>query len=144
MGNQNRFGYVANVQVNHNSGAPEFTEIVKHDLQTGTNLVRQYGPDRFGGEALFVPRSNNSSSNQSAQAVDEDDGWLLSHVFDAKSESSELLVIDAKTIDAEPDSHNSLATTRTLRISWHVDSSQRIHLISGRHGPLRHGFGTCA
>ena len=104
MGNRNRFGYVASVQANNKSGAPEFTEIIKHDFKTGSNLVRPYGPDRFGGEALFVARSSYSASNRCEQAADvcEDDGWLLAHVFDAQSQSSELLVIDAKTIDAEP------------------------------------------
>jgi len=104
MGSRNRFGYVASVQVNSTSGAPEFTEIVKHDFDTGTNVVRQYGPNRFAGEALFVPRPGSPVSRHSEQFADEfeDDGWLLSHVFDAQSQSSELLVIDAKTLDAEP------------------------------------------
>ena len=108
MGSKNRFGYVANVQVNHKSGAPEFTEIVKHDFKSGKHLIRHYGPHRFGGEALFVPRSGNSASDESVQAADEDDGWLLSHVFDADTESSELLIIDAKTLDAEPVARISL------------------------------------
>lgn len=104
MGNKNRFGYVASVQVNSRSGAPEFTEIIKHDFKTGSNLVRQYGPNRFGGEALFVPRSSYSAFRRTDQAANEheDDGWLLSHIFDVKSQSSELLIIDAKTLDAEP------------------------------------------
>lgn len=104
MGKQNRFGYLASVQVNSKSGAPEFTEIVKHDLKTGSKLVREYGPNRFGGEAVFVPRSAYSASTHSAQDAGdyEDDGWLLSYTFDTQSQSSELLIIDAKTIDAEP------------------------------------------
>ena len=105
MGNQNRFGYVASVQANCETGAPEFTEIIKHDFKTGLNLVRPYGANRFSGEALFVPRSVHSASNHAKPAADEyeDDGWLLSYVFDAQSQTSELLIIDAKTIDAEPE-----------------------------------------
>ncbi|MFK8080657.1 MAG: carotenoid oxygenase family protein [Granulosicoccus sp.] len=104
MGAQNQFGYVASVQVNENNGAPEFTEIIKHDLKTGSMLTRPYGSGHFAGEAVFVPRSRKSSHGASEQVMDnsEDDGWLLSHVFDAQSESSELLVIDASTLDAEP------------------------------------------
>ena len=104
MGNQNRFGYVATVQVNQQSGAPEFTEIIKHDFKTGSNVAREYGRGRFGGEALFVPRTAPSVPEQFAKVAqgNEDDGWLLSFVFDAQSQSSELLVLDARTIDVEP------------------------------------------
>lgn len=104
MGRKNRFGYVAGVQFNNKNGTPEFTEIIKHDFKTGSRLVRQYGPNRFAGEAIFVPRYTFSVSSQRQRTADEneDDGWLLSYQFDAQSQTSELLIIDAKTLDAAP------------------------------------------
>jgi carotenoid cleavage dioxygenase-like enzyme len=42
---------------------------------------------------VFVPRS-------AARA--EDDGYLLSLVYDAKQHASQLVVLDAATFDAEP------------------------------------------
>ena len=103
-GCRNQFGYVSSVQMNTHNGAPEFTDIVKHDFEAGVNSRYQYGPSRFGGEATFVPRSPQSTSSAGVHTSNacEDDGWLLSYVFDVQSGESELLVIDARSMDAEP------------------------------------------
>jgi len=52
-----------------------------------------FGSKRFGGEAVFVPRKNASS---------EDDGFLMTFVFDENTDSSDFVVYDAKTMSSEP------------------------------------------
>ena len=48
---------------------------------------------RYGGEPVFVPRPG---------ASDEDDGWVLTMVYDARRDRSALEVLDARAIDAGP------------------------------------------
>lgn len=68
---------------------------VKFDLKNETVLATvPYGKGRFGGEAFFQPREG---------ATDEDDGWLMDIVYDKNTDSSELCIWDARSLDsAEP------------------------------------------
>ena len=47
----------------------------------------------MAGEGVFVPRSADAA---------EDDGWVLSIVYDAGSDSSDLVVLDAQDFSGEP------------------------------------------
>ncbi|CAA6653637.1 unnamed protein product [Spirodela intermedia] len=69
----------------------------KKKLEVGGNVqgIFHLGPGRFGSEAVFVPREPGVSS-------DEDDGYLIFFVHDEKTGKSEVNVIDAKTMSAEP------------------------------------------
>jgi carotenoid cleavage dioxygenase len=68
-------------------------ELLKHDLHTGHTLSHDHGAGRSTGEAVFVPRDG-------AQA--EDDGWLLSYVYDANTDLSDLVVVNARDLDGPP------------------------------------------
>ena len=70
-----------------------FSGVVKHDLDTGESWSLDFGDQRFGSEAPFAPRIN---------AVDEDDGYLVSFITDMKEDRSECVLIDAKDIEAGP------------------------------------------
>ncbi|OUS28601.1 apocarotenoid-15,15'-oxygenase [Gammaproteobacteria bacterium 45_16_T64] len=70
-----------------------FSGIVKHDFETGESWRLEFGEERFGSEAPFVPRVN---------AKDEDDGYLISFVTDMKENRSECILVDAKNIEAGP------------------------------------------
>jgi 8'-apo-carotenoid 13,14-cleaving dioxygenase len=83
-----RFGY--SVAVAAGGGFPC---INKHDLQTGVCTQYAPGPGRHAGEPYFVPR-------EGARA--EDDGYLLSYVFDAGRGRSELVVLDARDLARPP------------------------------------------
>ncbi|XP_024518892.1 carotenoid 9,10(9',10')-cleavage dioxygenase 1 isoform X2 [Selaginella moellendorffii] len=63
----------------------------------GSNVVGEfmYGGRRFGSEAVFVPKSSDKDA-------DEDDGYLISFVYDEGAGKSEAVVIDAKTMAADP------------------------------------------
>jgi carotenoid cleavage dioxygenase len=63
--------------------------IIKYDTRTGGSQIRDLG--KAPGEAVFVPAADGRA---------EDDGWLLSIVTDYSGSASELLVLDAATVEA--------------------------------------------
>ncbi|KAJ8638020.1 hypothetical protein MRB53_012287 [Persea americana] len=69
----------------------------KSKLDVGGNIqgIFQLGPGRFGSEAIFVPRKPGVTS-------EEDDGYLIFFVHDENTGKSEVNVIDAKTMSADP------------------------------------------
>jgi carotenoid cleavage dioxygenase len=73
--------------------APLFDGLVKYDLATGTSASHLHGRGRHGGEGVFVPRPG---------AVADDDGWLLTLVHDQSTGVSELVVVDAGAMEAQP------------------------------------------
>lgn len=62
----------------------------KLDLRRGAVQVADMGPDRSAGESSFVPRARPTS---------EDDGWLITQVYDAKKHRTGAAVIDAKHVE---------------------------------------------
>src|SRR5262249_1269531 len=89
-GRQSRYAY--NV---HISSEPTllFDGLVKYDTLTGRSETHWFGPGRYGSEAPFAPRPNPRA---------EDDGYLLTFVYDEREDVSELLILDAQHITAEP------------------------------------------
>ncbi|MFB9903598.1 carotenoid oxygenase family protein [Allokutzneria oryzae] len=67
--------------------------IVKYDRDSGSSQVHDFGSGRYAGEAVFVPRGLDSA---------EDDGWLLTLVHDGERDRTDLVVLDAGTLSAEP------------------------------------------
>jgi carotenoid cleavage dioxygenase len=91
-GRVNRFAYVAPFAPDR-LDAPHFTGLAKLDLDEGTLQLHRFGEGRFGGEGVFVPRPGGTA---------EDDGWVLSYVYDEGSGISELWVLDAGDFAAAP------------------------------------------
>ena len=81
-GRRHRYGYCAQPDP-HSTHWPT----LKHDLLTGNRQVFDHGPGRAGGEPVFVGRPGG---------LDEDDGWLMTYVYDGNSNSSEFVIIDAQ------------------------------------------------
>ncbi|MDF5712257.1 MAG: carotenoid oxygenase family protein [Nostoc sp. S4] len=90
VGRQNRYGYTNKMA---NSPLPLFEGIIKYDLSNGKSQIHEYGEGRYGGEAVFAPRPG---------ATAEDDGWLVTFVHDENSNTSELVVVNAQDVTAEP------------------------------------------
>ncbi|MEE4145349.1 MAG: carotenoid oxygenase family protein [Halieaceae bacterium] len=91
--------YVAPVD----NGTPYFyNSVVKLDTETGDFRIGNYGQHRYTSEALFVPRQDAKS---------EDDGYLLSFVYDAATHRTEIVILDA----LEPDSEIA-----AVKLSHHV------------------------
>lgn len=70
-----------------------FNGLVKHDLEKGSAERFDFGEQRFGSEAPFIPRTNAQS---------EDDGYLISFITDMAQDRSECILIDAQNISAGP------------------------------------------
>lgn len=67
--------------------------LIRHDLGTGRTDTHSFGPGREGGEAVFVPRTARAA---------EGDGWLLTLVYDHRTDRSELVVIDTADFTGQP------------------------------------------
>jgi carotenoid cleavage dioxygenase-like enzyme len=81
-----RYGYgVASSSGATAEAAPPMDPIVKYDRQTGARKVHALRAGQATDEAMFVPDPKASA---------EDDGWLLSYVFDHADNKSHLLVLD--------------------------------------------------
>ncbi len=88
VGKPYRYGYCASFSTGGQHGP-----LLKHDLAKGTTQVHEYGPGRVTLEAVFVPRSEDSA---------EDDGWLLSYVYDANRDASDVVILDAQDFTGRP------------------------------------------
>ena len=69
------------------------TCLYKHDLNTETRQVHQFGAGRHPGEFVFVPRVVDSG---------EDEGWLVGLVINVAVETTDLVIIDARNFEGEP------------------------------------------
>jgi carotenoid cleavage dioxygenase-like enzyme len=67
--------------------------LLKHDFETGTRQVRDFGANRHPGEFVFVPAHADAG---------EDEGWLIGLVIDLNDEISELVILDARDFEGEP------------------------------------------
>jgi all-trans-8'-apo-beta-carotenal 15,15'-oxygenase len=88
---RNRFGYAA---VDRRAGGPLFaTEIMKYDRQGGPSVRHDFGQWQWPMEPVFAPRSADAA---------EDDGFVLSVVYDGTSDGSHLTVLDARNLGGKP------------------------------------------
>jgi carotenoid cleavage oxygenase len=86
VGRHHRFGYTGAFLENESA-------LVKHDLEKRTNEARPLRSAGGSSEAVFVPANPDAA---------EDDGWVLSLVYDADSDKSDLLVLNAADFTGEP------------------------------------------
>jgi carotenoid cleavage dioxygenase-like enzyme len=94
VGRKMRYGYCAQIQF---EPTPLIDAVVKFDFGEGTDQVKtqvhHLGENRYGGEFVFAPRPG---------ATTEDDGWLITFVHDEEKNQSELLILDAQNVEADP------------------------------------------
>ncbi|MBD2663708.1 retinal pigment epithelial membrane protein [Richelia sinica FACHB-800] len=90
VGRKNQYGYVGKMA---NSPVPLFEGVIKYDFNNGKSQTYEFGQGRYGGETVFAPRLG---------AKIEDDGWLVTFVFDENTQTSELVVINAQDVTSEP------------------------------------------
>ncbi len=84
-----RYGYTAQF----GSGGPTANAFRKYDMKTDTSVAHELGNGRAGGEPVFVPGAGASA---------EDDGYLLSFVYDPAENKSELIIVDASNMEKDP------------------------------------------
>lgn len=103
IGKKHRFGYEMSMG-SAGFGEVDSGAILKYDRQTGTRTSIELGKGRVSGEAVFAP---------AAGATAEDDGYLMTFVYDASSDTSEYVIFDAKTMSADP-----IATVHLPRVPF--------------------------
>jgi carotenoid cleavage dioxygenase len=91
IGRNNRHAYM-NGTINKNS-LNLFDAIVHYDVKNNKKKTHHFGDNSFPLEPLFIPRSADSH---------EGDGFLLSYVYREVLNRSDLVILDAQHVDAEP------------------------------------------
>jgi len=66
-----------------------FPTIYKHDMQTGTATEFSVGPGRHSAEPVFIPKDD---------ATAEDEGYLMTYVYDENKNTSDLIILDAQDL----------------------------------------------
>jgi carotenoid cleavage dioxygenase len=94
-----RYGYA--VDTARGADDQTGTALVKYDLRRGTAETHDFGAGCVPGEPVFVP---------APAGRDEDDGWVLSYVYDAARDGSDLVLLEASRFTALP-----VATVRLPR-----------------------------
>lgn len=87
-GVKTRYSYSAAVLDNETPGF--FNGVERLDHETGEFLLHDFGRGRFTSELVFVPRN---------KTADEADGFLVAALFNAASQTSEVVVLNAKTLE---------------------------------------------
>jgi carotenoid cleavage dioxygenase len=77
---------------------------IKHDLTAGTTEVHDFGPGRVTLEPVFVPRTADATDAIVAgtDGSGEDDGWVMSYVYDATTDRSDVVILDSRDFAGEP------------------------------------------
>ena len=93
VGLKHRFGYVASPRDTTKGGLSDPSTIVKYDMSNGSKAIHDLGPAAFPGEFVFV---------QDTATGAEDDGWVMGFVYDKTTDSSDLVILDAKDMSKPP------------------------------------------
>ncbi len=93
FGRAHRYAYSVSVPPDGNTQLVGATEVYKHDMQTGERRVHDFGPACVPGEFVFVP---------DGIAAGEDEGWLVGLVIDRETDTTDLTILDARSIEAPP------------------------------------------
>ena len=92
IGFKNDYGYCTTLDTEADS-LTIGRHLLKYDLTKNERLTHDLGKNVTGGEALFVPRSPDST---------EDDGWVISLAYEAETDRSKLLVINSQDFESDP------------------------------------------
>jgi carotenoid cleavage oxygenase len=67
--------------------------ILKHDLHAGTKVEHDFGAGTHAAEPVFVPASDDAA---------EDDGYVMTFVYDEKTDRSDLVILHAQDFAGDP------------------------------------------
>ncbi len=106
VGQKHRYGYSLGIPDTDAFENPSLGSgvILKYDRISGQRTSVNIGKGRMPGESVFVPAASSTA---------EDDGYLMTFVYDAASDSSEFIILDAATMSPEP-----IATVHLPRIPF--------------------------
>jgi carotenoid cleavage dioxygenase len=114
IGRPYRYAYTVGLDVPRPGPEP----LYRLDLHTGAILRHDFGAHHLPGETVFVPRHPDGA---------EDDGWLLTFVYDLAANSSTLTVLDAAQLGREPVAliHLPVRVPLGFHGNWIGDSADR-------------------
>lgn len=104
VGKRHRFGYAAGVD---NDGLT--TDLVKHDYRAGASTVRTFGPGTSISEFVFQPAAPDTT---------EDDGVLMGYVHNPDTDRSDLVLLDAQTLDTMATIHLPTRVPNGFHGNW--------------------------
>jgi len=106
VGLKHRYGYMmANAEASaYEDPLSADGAVLKYDRETGARTSVAVGAGRLPGESSFVPK---------ADAAREDDGYLMTYVYDANIDASEFLIFDAGSMSDDP-----VATVQLPRVPF--------------------------
>ena len=94
VGRPQRYGWAVSLaDVAAGGTAFDGSSLYRRDFLTGEVVRHEFGPGRAAGEAVFVPAGPDAA---------EDDGHLLTLVYDATTDRSDLVVLAAEDVSADP------------------------------------------
>ncbi|MCM6776764.1 carotenoid oxygenase family protein [Nocardia sp. CDC159] len=85
-GRRHRYGYAPGIR----GGLAGGGELYKHDLVGASTAVRSFGPGTALGEFVFEPARPDAA---------EDEGVLMGFVYDSGSDTTDLAILDAGTLE---------------------------------------------
>jgi carotenoid cleavage dioxygenase len=87
-----RYGYCT--ELRRDGGTDSFDALVRYDLQRDEAIHWSPGPGRSPGEPVFVRAPDGRS---------DDEGWVLSVVYDAGRDASDIVILDASSFKGTPE-----------------------------------------
>jgi carotenoid cleavage dioxygenase len=93
VGYENRFGYAVRMPKDAGGSDQPWNVIAKYDRRGGPSVAHDFGEGQFPGEPVFVPRSADAA---------EDDGFVLTTVYDGPGASTYLAILDARDMAGAP------------------------------------------
>ncbi|MEL6441086.1 MAG: carotenoid oxygenase family protein [Cyanobacteria bacterium J06621_8] len=91
VGRPYRYLYVGAVAQDTGRNAP-LQAIMKLDLETGERQLHSFAPSGYVSEPIFVPKPN---------ATREDEGWVLTLVYNGSKHRSTLAILDGENLDGD-------------------------------------------
>jgi len=89
----NRFGWTVSGRTDEAPTNTQGNGVLKYDLEAGLTTFHDFGEGVSTSEPVFVPRSDGAG---------EDDGWIMSYVWDRATDRSSFVVLDAADMSAGP------------------------------------------
>jgi carotenoid cleavage dioxygenase len=93
IGKPYRYTYTLALPQGRDPAFVSSTRIFKQDLVERAREVHDFGVGHIPGEFVFVPRAGGR---------EEDDGWLLGYVIDTATDTTDLIIIDARNFEGPP------------------------------------------
>ncbi|MFE3193741.1 carotenoid oxygenase family protein [Nocardia sp. NPDC059240] len=84
-GLDSRFGHVSVARDGHGA-------LLRFDLHTGASTAHEFAGGRIPAEAAFAPADENAGG----------DGYLMTYVYDPATDRSDLVILDATNLAADP------------------------------------------